>query len=1472
MPSTSEEIFSLTADLLIDGYVSASSGQIVLSETDLRVKGAQDLLLKRTYVPPHVLGRYDDKEKADHCMLGKALYQLETKGWVINPHLWVGYNNNSKNFQVRDPQGFVLEFQIVGNEGILKTSAHGCSNLRGEVASSSFDIRNIRLWIDGDFVKIIWPDGIERHYFKRDSRVYRLEKEFLTNGKIIQYEYVNQELSKIFSSDPSGKFVYASITKNGNRYLGSDGREVNFIYEKREIKGKCKTDGYTEKTSFYFPVMTRASHSTYVNSIDYNERSLLNSYDAKAYPVSCTYFQTKNEPARIQTFSNPSATFSFSYDSAIAGKKCGSTTVNHPDGAQTVYRFNQLLLLEAIENWLQGKLVNQKVFKYDGNQHIKSIETLDGEGNLLIAKRFECDSCGNPLVEKIEGDFGVFATRRKFDKNRVVFEENDDGLQCVFTYLGDTHLITSKTMIESGLQLRKTVYSYDEANNLVLVEEEGKTRVSYALYAEGPHLHLVEWEEKRDWDGQLIYQIHYGYDKWGNTCEEEHFGSDGKHAYTIQRTYNEKGELLDETNPLGDMAIYQYNTRGQCFYEEPFSNGLVIKRTFDGKGRLKILYENDYETRFDYNASDELTEKIDYLGYKTTYRNHPIHGKPVRIEESPSITEIIYDAFGREAERIDSYGEKTLKRFNSYGDVTKIIYPEKGEESFDYFPNGLLKSHTDPDGLSTIYSYDALRRIKEKKVGNYTTTFYYDGYHLYETIDPAGFITRYKYDLAGRKIEESREQRVTNYGYDSLGFLAWEERGGRRIEYINDLLGRTLKKSVDRALTTSWTYDAGGNVASIERAGITIFNYDAHNRLIEIIDPEMHKTVICYEIKPSVLLKKITNPIGIETVETYNPHGQLLRKEVAGETVEEFEYDKCFRINRQDHLSFKYTPNGNKELVKEANDRLTNWIYTPGNRLLTKQKPDGTELRYEYDAQKRLQKMGSREFQYDELDRIIKGTGFLRTFDSFGNITREEWSNGLWIENDYDDWDRPLVRRLPDQTWIEYHYEGPFLKKVTRYSESGTELYSQIYDRYDLTGNPGLCVGPFETIWEHDKLGRRITQQTPYHVETIDYDPSGNLIRRGNSTYSYDFLSQMTSESGRFTAKYDTHYNLQELNGRSVTVDALNQVIGHNYDPNGNLLKSGFVYDEFDQLVESAGERYIYDALGRRIQKGETSFLYLNNEEIGAFEQGKAKELKILGLKDPVAIEMDQKIYAPIVDVQGIIRLLIDWESKKIFKQNDCDAFGVGLSNEIPYAYLGKRCDPATGLIYFGKRYYDPSLRRWLTPDPIGPANHSNLYQYVFNNPYLYHDLNGEFAIAIPLLIWGAELALPSISACITTMAYTAVLGVVAYGGYKTIEVINKNIDVYTPDRPLPLTEDGIPIPEADVPHTELGTRDGSKGKYPQAREFDKDGNPVRDIDFTDHGYPKKHPIPHQHRPQPNPTGGTPKRGNPEPVPEWNYL
>ena len=49
--------------------------------------------------------------------------------------------------------------------------------------------------------------------------------------------------------------------------------------------------------------------------------------------------------------------------------------------------------------------------------------------------------------------------------------------------------------------------------------------------------------------------------------------------------------------------------------------------------------------------------------------------------------------------------------------------------------------------------------------------------------------------------------------------------------------------------------------------------------------------------------------------------------------------------------------------------------------------------------------------------------------------------------------------------------------------------------------------------------------------------------------------------------------------------------------------------------------------------------------------------------------------------------------------------------------YSGKQRDDVTGFYDYGYRYYAPWLCRWLSPDPIGPEDHLNLYQFVLGDP-----------------------------------------------------------------------------------------------------------------------------------------------------------
>ncbi len=80
--------------------------------------------------------------------------------------------------------------------------------------------------------------------------------------------------------------------------------------------------------------------------------------------------------------------------------------------------------------------------------------------------------------------------------------------------------------------------------------------------------------------------------------------------------------------------------------------------------------------------------------------------------------------------------------------------------------------------------------------------------------------------------------------------------------------------------------------------------------------------------------------------------------------------------------------------------------------------------------------------------------------------------------------------------------------------------------------------------------------------------------------------------------------------------------------------------------------------------------------------------------------------------------------------------------------FHGKAFDADSGLAYFGARYYDPVVGRFMAIDPAGfdEANlHSfNRYAYGNNNPYRYIDRDGRLAFLIPLvgLVAGGGLAM----------------------------------------------------------------------------------------------------------------------------------
>ncbi|MBX7065871.1 MAG: hypothetical protein K1X28_01450 [Parachlamydiales bacterium] len=848
--------------------------------------------------------------------------------------------------------------------------------------------------------------------------------------------------------------------------------------------------------------------------------------------------------------------------------------------------------------------------------------------------------------------------------------------------------------------------------------------------------------------------FHYDNGNRLSSCEEPNT----KKTSTI--TYNPKGRVISETDFRKNQVIHAHDHFGNRKSSE-------LPACLDENGqKYKPI------PKFDYDIQGNLT-LAEMPGNEKTETSYNIYRKPILIIQADG-TQIqhFYNKNGSLSKTLFLDGTEICYEYDLFQRLTSKIIISKDQkllssESWEYGSFQLL-SYTDSRGLTVKFNYDGAGRKISEEAEKRKTTFSYDPLGFLEKTDDGAVAFCQKRNVDGL-IEEQWEEDSAGHVENKMFFFYDEENRKNKV------IRETSKgKAIDLI-----TYKDGKLASHTDPLNsITQF---IHNEFYEnelgqkvlqktIVDPLGLSTVETFDAAERLSLKEKKDALG-----------QTVFKE-------EFFYDrsgnkakqishvyKDNQVIRQIPIIWEYDDMGRVNAEIESDQKRTLFDYDIRGRLTQKTLPNGIIIQFDYDGADRLEGVHSSDGKINirniyergpeptQILDLINGTTLKRSYNLFGQIISETDSRGKTCEWEYDSVGRCIAFTLPDGSSIHYPHSGKHMQSVQRKNSRGDILYEHVYKAFDPNGHVAIedliyDLGKIQTV--HDLLERPSSQSCQYIQHEIRYGNSGLVTRTNNSffgekLYEYDGLNQLTRE-GEQPYHFDSLGNPVEFGVNDLNQIFMTPECTIAYDDNGypkeKIAKEDHVQYEFDPIgrlieITTLGKRkvrYSYDPLSRlyskeiyhfednQWQRGSKFFyLYDRDQEIGLQdESGDISELKVLGLGirgdigATVAIEIQQDVFAPLHDFSGNIIALLSSEGQ-IIEKYEIDVFGKEkISNpKNPWRFSSKRSEE--GLVFFGFRFYDPNLGRWLSPDPAGFADGANLYLYVHNNPLNRLDLFG---------------------------------------------------------------------------------------------------------------------------------------------------
>lgn len=749
--------------------------------------------------------------------------------------------------------------------------------------------------------------------------------------------------------------------------------------------------------------------------------------------------------------------------------------------------------------------------------------------------------------------------------------------------------------------------------------------------------------------------------------------------------------------------------------------GRVIsgKVTFDSNGRLftkgQPIYRNGTTIKFEDISSEPGTNRLTIWEYDALDRIKKIN------EPGNRITSMTYEISThprnssmktRMIKTIDPQGKIQFKHMNSRDILVAIVEILNGQD------------------LITSYNYKSTGELIEiKDALNHVSKIEYDlaGRRTAVTAPDAGRL-EFAYDFNGNLIEKtdqelcpqnnnllescSNNQKI-RYEYDKNRLISVVYPNLPKVNFVygdvsqgsecqgNNVQGRICKVE-DGTIATYLAYGALGEVIeqkrimkgapweTEDRTFVTKYKYDSFGRMLSLVYPDGEE--LTYRYNNGGRVKSVTGQIGVETIDY----------------VGDIHYDEF----------------GMKTKVENGNGVITNYIYKPETHWLD------IETIYSPTITNPLRSM---EYNYDNVGNILTFSD-IRSGDApfFSKVERVYTYDDLYRLDDFTMTFHQTA--LTDNSPLivngsfEYDEVGNITNQVINRSQ-GTNTLSEYPTRdwqYIYNSNhPNLPekIGPYS--YNYDNRGSilsstRLTgNEAPLGI-TYTWDDEGRLK-----------TSKMETPASAPITEYI--YNIDGQRLRKQTPALLTNLANDQVD--ASLYPNVYYTARFARTIDgNTTNTFSWDQIVSR-----SKHIYVDGQHIATTSM----------VVDPASMMSEDKlpILAKITrffsnNTVASVGFLTD-ENGKISQEIDYFPFGEIISSKLVpndpslahnFTFDGKELDSETGLQYFGFRYYDPRIARWISADPlyrispdIGLVNPASLNLFAFgkNNPIQFHDYNG---------------------------------------------------------------------------------------------------------------------------------------------------